>query len=112
MVGQCWGVDRWVRVSRHFSAMEDAKGVSTKGGVGVAMFNGGSLFGSTAPGPLGWGWLLGSVKVPHRRWQVPIEGWGVDDSVVALVRRGGSQDGQCFPMGLIALFICSTGTRR
>ncbi len=66
MVGQCWGVDRWVRVSRHFSAMEDAKGVSTKGGVGVAMFDGGRLLRLAMPSLLLWGWLVGGVEVPRQ----------------------------------------------
>src|SRR5712671_921852 len=40
MVGRCWGVDGRVRVSGHFSAVEDTEGVAAKGGVGVMVFDG------------------------------------------------------------------------
>src|SRR6266851_10296172 len=41
MAGRCWGVDGWVRVSGHCSAVEDTEGVAAEGGVGVSMFDGG-----------------------------------------------------------------------
>src|SRR5216683_8122046 len=45
MAGRCWGVDGRVQVSGHPSTMEDAEGVATEGGVGVAMLDRGALLG-------------------------------------------------------------------
>src|SRR6266851_3611023 len=69
MVGRCWGVDGRVRVAGHSSAVEDAEGVSTKGGMGVAVFDdgGGLLRLSAFCFLLLWGQLVGRVEVPRRR---------------------------------------------
>src|SRR5216683_1329569 len=68
MVGRRWGVDGRVRVSGHPSAVEDAEGVSTEGGVGVAMLDDdGGLLGFSTLGFLLWGRLVGRVEVPCRR---------------------------------------------
>ena len=72
MVGGRGGVDGRVRVAGHSLPVEDAEGVSTEGGVGVAMLDdGGGFLGFSTPGFLLWEWLVGCVEVPCRRWQVP-----------------------------------------
>src|SRR6266851_1539532 len=113
MVSGCRGVDGWVRVSGHPLAVEDAEGVSTEGGVGMAMFDGGSwLQFSTTLRLLLWGWRVGSVEVPRWGWQVPEGDWGVEGVVaVGLVRGGGSQDGRCVLLRIAAPFIWSSGFR-
>jgi len=58
VVGRCWGVDGRVGVSGHASAVEDAEGVSTEGGVGLAMLEGGSLLGFLVLGLFARGWWL------------------------------------------------------
>src|SRR6266851_974400 len=97
MVGRCWGVDGRVRVSGHRLMVEDAEGVPTKGGVGVAMLDGGGLLlRFVALGLLLRGWLVGGVEVPRQRWEVPEGDWGVEGVVAAgSVRGWGSQDGGC-----------------
>ena len=69
MVRRCWGVDGRVRVSGHSSAVEDAEGVSTEGGVGVTVFDDGRgfLLRLSTLRSLLWGWLDRCVEVP-RRW--------------------------------------------
>ncbi len=90
--------------------MEDTKGVAAKGGVGVAMFDGGPLLRLMALGPLLWGWLNRGVEAPHRGWQVPEEGRGVEGLVaVSLVCGGGSQGGGCVLSRVVAPFMCLTG---
>src|SRR6266851_1459973 len=44
MVGGRWGVDGRVRIPGHSLMVEDAEGVSTEGGVGVAMLDDGGGF--------------------------------------------------------------------
>ncbi len=66
MVGGRWGVDGRVRVSGHSSAVEDAEGVATEGGVGVAVLDWGPWLRLSTLGPLLSGWRVGRVKVP--RW--------------------------------------------
>ena len=84
IAGRRRGVDGRVRVPGHSLAVEDAEGVPTEGGVGVAMLDDSEgLLGFSSPGFLLWRWLVGGVKVPRRGWQVPEEGWGVA-SIVAL----------------------------
>ncbi len=56
MVGGRWGVDGRVRVSGHPLAVKDAEGVSTEGGVGMAMFDRGSWLRLSALGLLLWSW--------------------------------------------------------
>ena len=69
MVGGCGGIDGRVRVSGHSSVVEDAEGVSTEGGVGMVMFDGGSwLRFSTMLRLLLWGWRVGGAKVPRWGW--------------------------------------------
>ncbi len=78
MGGGCWGVDGQVGVPRHCSAVEGAEGVSTKGGVGLAMFEWWSLLWFAALGPLSRCWWfegIGVVKVPRQGREVPVEGW-------------------------------------
>ena len=91
------GVDRRVRVSGHSSAVENTEGVSTEGGVGVAMFDdgGGFLLWLSTLCFLLWGRLVRRVEVPRRRWQVLVEGGGVEGVVAAGLVGGGSQDGGC-----------------
>jgi len=76
MVGRGGGVDRWVRVARHHSAMVDAEGVVAEGSVGLAVLEWGLVLGFVAFGSiLGDGWFEGViVKVPHWQGQVPVEG--------------------------------------
>src|SRR6266851_200618 len=95
MVGRSWGVDGRARVSGHSLAVEDTEGIAAKGGVGVAMFDGGGgLLSGFSTLFLCWGWLVRCVEVPRWRGQVPEEGRGVKGVVAAsLVCGGGSQDG-------------------
>src|SRR6266851_195642 len=68
MVGGRGGVDGRVRVSGHSSAVEDAEGVSTEGGVGVVVFDGGGgLLRLSTLCFLLLCWLVGCVEVPRRR---------------------------------------------
>ncbi len=50
--------------------MEDAEGVSTKGSVGLTVFERRSLLGFSALSPFAWGWWFGGVDV------VEVPGWG------------------------------------
>jgi len=71
MIGRCWGVDGWVGVSRHVSAVEDAEGVLTEGGVGLTVFKGGSLLRFSALSPFARGWWFRGVDIV----EVPCWGW-------------------------------------
>ena len=90
MVGRCWGVDGRVGVSGHRLVVEGAERVSTKGCVGLAVFEWRSLFQFAVLGSFSRCWWFGGVaivKIPHRRWEVPVEGWQVEGVVaVGLVR--------------------------
>src|SRR5712671_6975993 len=54
MVGGCWGVDGWVRISGHPLVVEDAEGVSTEGGVGVTVLDRGLRLWPSTLGLLLW----------------------------------------------------------
>ena len=99
MVGQCWGVDGWVGVSQHCSAVEGAEGVSTKGGVGLAVFEQRLLSGFAALGSLlRFQWFGGAIiiEVPHWGQEVPVESRGVGGIITTGLVGWGSQDGRYF----------------
>ena len=66
MVGGRGGIDGRVRVSGHPLSVEHAEGVSTEGGVGVVVLDGGGLLRLSMLGLLLWGWLDRLVEVPCR----------------------------------------------
>ena len=79
--------------------VEGAEWVTAEGGVGLAVLDWGLLLASAALGLLMGDWGFEGVaiiiEVPRRRWQVLVEGGGVEGVVAAGLVGGGSQDGGC-----------------
>jgi len=70
--------------------VDGAEGVLTEGGVGLTVFERGSLLWLAALGPLSRHWWFGGVdvvEVPHQGWKVPVEGWRVEGVVAASLVR-------------------------
>ncbi len=78
MVGRGRGVDRQVRVARHWSAVEGTEGIPTEGGVGLAVLEQGLFPGFVTflsfPSEGGRFKSVVIVEVPHWGREVPEEG--------------------------------------